>query len=121
MFADIIKIATMLIKTIFKNSKKVQRIRNYVSSIKMQSASVFLDIAKFAVFCIKKCWHQQNWRDVSRDSDIFWIFLDKYNCAKFHHFRMCMTGFKEGDLFNPPPPPPPQSLSSLEKAHPEWD
>ena len=39
-FADIIKIATMFIKTIFKNSKKVKRIINHVS--------VFLDIAKFS-------------------------------------------------------------------------
>ena len=29
-FADIIKIATMFIKTTFKDSKKVKRIRNYV-------------------------------------------------------------------------------------------
>ena len=30
-FADIIKIVTMLIKTITKDSRKVKRIRNYVS------------------------------------------------------------------------------------------
>ena len=30
-FADIIKILTMFIKTIFKDSKKVKRIRNHVS------------------------------------------------------------------------------------------
>ena len=30
-FADIIKIVTMFIKTIFKDSKKIKRIRNYVS------------------------------------------------------------------------------------------
>ena len=29
-FADIIKVATMFIKTTFKDSKKVKRIRNYV-------------------------------------------------------------------------------------------
>ena len=29
-FADIIKIATMFIKTVFKDSEKVKRIRNYV-------------------------------------------------------------------------------------------
>ena len=45
-FADIIKIVTMFIKTIFKDSRKVKRIRNYVS----KSISVFLDIAKFADF-----------------------------------------------------------------------
>ena len=31
MFADIIKIVTMFIKKITKDSKKVKRIRNYVS------------------------------------------------------------------------------------------
>ena len=31
-FADIIKIVTMFIKTIFENSRKVKRIRNYVSN-----------------------------------------------------------------------------------------
>ena len=30
-FADINKVLTMFINTIFKNSKKVKRIRNYVS------------------------------------------------------------------------------------------
>ena len=30
-FADIIKIVAMFIKTIFKDSRKVKRIRNYVS------------------------------------------------------------------------------------------
>ena len=30
-FADIIKIVTMFIKTIFKDSRKVKRTRNYVS------------------------------------------------------------------------------------------
>ena len=30
LFADIIKIVTMFTKTIFKNSKKVKRTRNYV-------------------------------------------------------------------------------------------
>ena len=45
-FDDIIKIVTMFIKTIFKDSRKVKRIRNYVS----KSISVFLDIATFADF-----------------------------------------------------------------------
>ena len=39
-FADFIKIATMLIKKIFKDSKKVKRIRNYVS--KYQNAKLYL-------------------------------------------------------------------------------
>ena len=47
-FADIIKIVTILIKTLFKGSKKDKRIRNNIP--KMQSVSVFLDIAKFTNF-----------------------------------------------------------------------
>ena len=34
-FADIIKILTIFIKTIFKDSRKVRRIRNYVSKCKI--------------------------------------------------------------------------------------
>ena len=47
-FANIIKTVTMFIRTIFKDSRKVKRIRNYVS--KIESLSVFLDIADFADF-----------------------------------------------------------------------
>ena len=49
-FADIIKIVTMFIKTIFKNSRKVKRIRNKKLFIKLEYISIFLDIAKFADF-----------------------------------------------------------------------
>ena len=55
-FADIIKIVTMFIKTIFKDSRKVKRIRNYVSKCNLY---LYFLIAEFADF-----W----WRiaDVSR-------------------------------------------------------
>ena len=46
-FVDIIKIVNMFIKTIFKDSKKVKRIRNHVSKCNLY---VFLDIAKFVDF-----------------------------------------------------------------------
>ena len=42
------KILTIFIITIFKDSRNVKRIRNY--AIKMQSISVFLAIAKFTDF-----------------------------------------------------------------------
>ena len=45
MFAAIVKITTIFIKTIFKNSKKLKRIRNYVP--KWNLLSVFFDIGKF--------------------------------------------------------------------------
>ena len=34
-FADIIKIVTIFIKTIFKRSRKVRRIKNYVSKLNL--------------------------------------------------------------------------------------
>ena len=45
-FADILKFLTIFIKIIFKDSRK----RDWKLYIKMQSISVFLDIAKFADF-----------------------------------------------------------------------
>ena len=42
MFSDIIKVETMFIKTILKDSRKVRRVRNDVS--------VFFDVAKFVDF-----------------------------------------------------------------------
>ena len=46
-FADIIKVLAMFIITIYKDSRKVKINRN---CIKIQSISVFLDIAKVANF-----------------------------------------------------------------------
>ena len=46
-FASIIKIVTMFIKTIFKDSKKVKRMRNDAPKCNL---SVFCNIAKFADF-----------------------------------------------------------------------
>ena len=47
-FADIIKIVTSFIKTIFKDSKKVKKKKKL--STKIQFISVYLDIAKFTDF-----------------------------------------------------------------------
>ena len=33
--------------------------------------------------------------------DLLWV---RYNCAKFHHCRICVTDFREGGNFWPPPP-----------------
>ena len=75
-FADIIKIVTMFIKTILKDSRKVRRIRNYVSKWNLYLISWYSKI----------CW-----------------FL-RCNCAKFHHCRIYVTDFREG-AFSPPPHP----------------
>ena len=47
-FADIIKIVTMFTKTIFQDSRKLEKYEKLC--IKMQSISLFLDIAKLADF-----------------------------------------------------------------------
>ena len=49
-FADIIKIVTMFIKTILKDSRKVRRIRNYVSEW-----NLYLDFLKrqILLICVK--------------------------------------------------------------------
>ena len=66
---------------------------------------MFLDIAKFDDFRWKNT-------DVSRIQGVCHvidIFLDllwvRYNCAKFHHWRICVTDFREGGafLFRPHP------------------
>ena len=35
--------------------------------------------------------------------DLLWV---RYNCAKFHHCRICVTYFREGGAFLPRPPHP---------------
>ena len=63
-FAGIIKILTTFIKTILKDSRKVRRIRSYVSKW-----NLYLDfsIQNICWFPVKKCWCQQNSRGVPRD------------------------------------------------------
>ena len=75
--------------------------------MKMQSIPVFFDIAKFADF-------RQKVVDVSKTPEgcpviyiFFGSFLDKYNCAKFHHCRICVKDNREGGPFYHPPPPHP--------------
>ena len=44
---------------------------------------------------------------VSCDSYSFWNFFRQGITVKFHHCRICVTGFRKGGPFSPPPPPPP--------------
>ena len=54
---------------------------------------------------MKKCWCQQISRGVSRN---VYILLDlvqvRYNCAKFHQWRICLGDFRERGPFCPPHP-----------------
>ena len=94
-FDNIIKIVTIFIKTIFK----VKSIRTYISKC---SLCLYFLIQQSLLISSKKCWYQQNSSVVSRDS---YIFLDllwvRYNCAKFYHFRICVTDSRER-LSSPP-------------------
>ena len=74
----------------------------------MQFIPVFLDIEKFADFRSKIA-------DVSGTWFIYFLDLFQvgYNCAKFHHCRICVTDLREGGFL-----PTPLSVSSPEKAHP---
>ena len=64
----------------------------------MQSISVFLDIAKFADFWLKKCC-QQNSSDASRDSYIFCIFFRQDLTVANFTIAGCVTDFWEGEPF----------------------
>ena len=69
-FADIIKIITIIIKTIFKDSKKIKRIRHYESKCNLYLYFLILLISnkKVLMSAVKI-------KNVSRDSYSFWIFL----------------------------------------------
>ena len=67
----------MFIITIFRDTRKVEINRNYVSKGVKKSLCIkrlFPDIAK-SLISSKKFWWQQNSKFVSRDSYIFWIFF----------------------------------------------
>ena len=78
----------------------------------MYQDTIYICISWYSKICwfpMEKCWCYQNSRGVSRDSNIFLdILWLSYNCAKFHHCRICVTDFREVALFAPPP----SSLSS---------
>ena len=100
--ADIIKIVTMFIKTIFKDSKKFKRIRNYVSKRNLYLYFLILQnllVSGEKMLMLTELKGCLTW---------FICFLDllyvRYNNgAKFHHCRIFMTDFREGALFAPSP------------------
>ena len=60
--------------------------------------------SKICWFLVKKCWCQQNSKDVSRDLYNFWIFFRSGITVKFHHCRICLTVIREGGQKSPPDP-----------------
>ena len=69
----------------------------------MQSVPVFPDILKIADFR----WKMLKSAELKGRVTWFMYFLDllyvRYNCAKFHQFRICVRHFREGELFCPRP------------------
>ena len=111
-FAVIIKIAIMFIKTIIKDSRKVKRFRNYLSK-----SNIYLHFWMWQNFLISG---EKMLISAELKECVTWFiyFLDlpyvRYNYAKFHHCRICVTDFREVGPKKPPP-----SVSSPKKAHPE--
>ena len=101
-FAEIIKIVSMFIKTILKDSIKFKRIRIYIS--KWNLYLYFLIQQNLLISCEKMLMSTKLKGCVTS----FIYFLDllqvRYNCAKFHHCRISVTDFRERGLFAPPPP-----------------
>ena len=67
---------------------------------------IFIYIFWYSKICwipMKKYWFQLNSRGLSCDQYIFWVFFGYGITAKFHLYRICVTDFREGDLFGPPP------------------
>ena len=98
-FADIVKIVNMFIKKIFKDSKKVERFRNYRSKCNLY---LYFLIYQNLVISSEK---MQMSAELNGSIPWFIYFLDlllvRYKCAKFHHCSICVTDFREEDLSAP--------------------
>ena len=98
----------MVIKTTFKDTwllkTTLKRIRNYALNFNLYLDFISVLIQEKFLISRKKCWCQQKSRVVERGYIyiIFWIFF-RYNCSKFHRCRICVTDFREENLFGPHP------------------
>ena len=103
-FADIIKL-----KTIFKDSRKVKKIFESKCSLCIYfliQQNLLISVEKLLMSAeLIECHVNHNFSD---------LFQVRYNCAKFHHCKICVTDFRKGEPFWPTP-----SVKSSEKAHPE--
>ena len=60
-------------------------------------------------WCSKICWFPMKNVDFSRNQEVCHVIhvffasslAKRYNCAKFHHFRICVTEFREGAFLLP--------------------
>ena len=95
----------MFIRKNLKTQEKLKELE--IICILFTSISVFSDIAKFADFRRKNA-DVSGTQGVCHVNYIFIYFVGllelRYNCAKFHHCRICVTDFREVGLFAPPFP-----------------
>ena len=89
----------MFIKIIFKDSKKVKRIKNYVS--KCNTYLYFLMQQNLLIFGEKMMMSAEFKGCVTWFICCLDLLEVKYNCAKFHHCRVNVTDFRKGGPFYP--------------------
>ena len=91
--ADISIIASIPVKTTFKESKKFKRIRNYI--LKYNVHPYFLIEKKLLISSEKKLTSAELKEYVMWFINLLDIFKVRYNCVKFYHCRICVTDFME--------------------------
>ena len=90
-FADIVKIVTMFIKKICKDSIKVEWIRNYV--LKCNLYLYFLIQQKLLISSKKNA---DVWRTQVECHMIYMFFVPSLDYAKFRHIRICVKSSRRG-------------------------
>ena len=100
----------MFIKVIFKNSKKVKRIKNYISKCNLyQYFQVYQNLLISGEKMLMSAELGGCVRWFIYFLDLLWV---SYNCEKFHHCKICVTCFREEGAFLVSP-----SVSNHEKVH----
>ena len=73
----------------------------------------------------KICWFAVKNADVSKTQEVchvihifFYLLSVRYNSAKFHHCRICVTDFREWGPFCSPPPP--HRIREQSQKSPSW-
>ena len=108
----------MFITTIYKHSRKVKVNRNYVSKCNLYLhfliwQNLLISSEKMVMSPeIKGC---VTW--FIYFLDLLWV---RYNCAKFHHCRICATYFRERGYFCPSTPPFLPTIRQQPRKIPSW-
>ena len=103
----------MFLIKIYKNSRKVKINRNYVSKYNPYLCFLMkqnLLISDEKMLMPKELKGSVTW--FIYFLDLLWI---RYNCTKFHHFRICVTKFREGALL-----PLPSRIHEHSRKNPFW-